>query len=131
MGAQLDLDDVAATSELATRELAELRAAVADSAVAGTLLTEIVVRGGGLDVGFQGGAAQLLAEALAKQYADNGGVNYIEMTFESRQVLPGQRFIVTVQRRDGKTPHALRREAEAEAERLRGLLGHNTHYPER
>ena len=125
MGAQLDLDDVAAMSELATKELAELRAAAADSAVAGTLLTEMALRSGGLDIGLQGGAAQILAEALAKQYADNGAVNYIEMTFESRAAMPGQRFVVTVQRCDGKTPHALRREAEAEAERLRGLLGHN------
>lgn len=123
MSTDRTLDEVAATSTLATKQLAALRAAVADSAVAGTLLTDLAVQDGVASLGLAGGAAQLLAEALTKQFADSGAVNYVELTFRSTRVRPGQRFVVTLQRCEGKTPHELRRAAEAEVVRLRQRLG--------
>jgi hypothetical protein len=68
---------------------------------------------GELYLGCEGGAAQLLAEAFSAQFTECKGENYVEMSFASKSHRPGERFLVTMQRREGKTPGELRREAEA------------------
>ena len=127
MGSELDLDAVAATSALATAQLAELRGALGDKAMRDIMIRDLAVRNGGLDLAVEGGAAGLLAEMLAKQQVDSGGVNYVELSFISKVCAPGEMFLVTVQRCAGKTPHQLRAEAEkALAEtRLALALVHN------
>lgn len=47
-----------------------------------------------------------------------GGINYVEFGLQGPDGEP-QPFVFCVQRRDGKSPHTLREEAEAEVERLR------------
>lgn len=70
----------------------------------------------------QGGAAAHLAESFALQFAEAGGENYVELRFTSQQVLPGEQFVVTLQKVAGQTPHDLRRAAEAKnAELMRQI----------
>ena len=44
--------------------------------------------------------------------------NYVEITLVHKEEIPHQEIIVTLQKKSGKTPHTLRKEAEAEVERL-------------
>ena len=60
----------------------------------------------------QGGAAALLAEMFAAQFDESTAENYLEVSFTSKQILPDERFAVTVQKCSGQTPHQLRRAAE-------------------
>jgi len=107
----------------AREEILRLRAEVAElRAVVETKVHGIHVGSDGLYMGLSGGAAMVMAEMLAEQYKQGGGINYIEMRFESKESMPGQRFLVTVNRADAKTPHELRVEVEAERDRLRAEL---------
>lgn len=81
-----------------------LRQHAAQQITDGTLITGLNIGAGGFDLGLQGGAAQLLAESLAQQFKDGGGINYLELRFESSQALPGEKFVVTIQRVEGLTP---------------------------
>ncbi len=112
------LDGLAETQ----RERDQALAAVGDQVAASTLLTGMAVRNGGVDVGFQGGAAQLMAELFAQEFKDGQGINYIEMRFTSQHAMPGESFLVTVQRLAGKTAHDLRLQAEAERDTLRARV---------
>lgn len=60
----------------------------------------------------QGGAAALLAEMFAAQFDESKAENYLEVSFTSKQILPNERFVVTVQKCSGQTPHQLRQAAE-------------------
>ncbi|ABE46843.1 hypothetical protein [Polaromonas sp. JS666] len=73
-----------------------------------TLLTSME----GNRLALQGGAASLLAEMFAAQFDGCTAENYLEVTFTSSQILPGERFVVTVQKCSGQTPHELRQAAE-------------------
>lgn len=79
-----------------------------------TFVTGLALDGDNINLGFKGGAAQLLAELLAKQIEDTAAINYLELSFKSKQVNPGNSYIVTIQKCNGKTPHQLRIEAESE-----------------
>jgi len=81
-----------------------------------TLLTDIALRDGGLYAGIEGGAAGLLAAGFAEQFVEAGGINYVEVSFTHPKTGP---LVVTLQRTQGKTPHKLRVEAEAERDQLR------------
>ncbi|MFE2994110.1 hypothetical protein ACFXG4_03750 [Nocardia sp. NPDC059246] len=55
-----------------------------------------------------------------RMFADNpSAVNYLEMEMHVGDPDTGERFVLTVQRKSGKSPHQLREEAEAEVARLR------------
>ena len=115
-----DRDDaMLAEIERLRAEVAGLREALAQKVVDQTMLTGLTVQDGGLTMGLQGGAAGLLAEMLAQQFKDGGGINYLQLSFTSSVTFPGEALIVTVQKCSGKTPHQLRMEAEAEAAQLR------------
>ena len=64
-----------------------------------------------LEMGFEGAAAQVLASAFAEQFKQSKSVNYIEMALSSTDPEIGP-LLVTIQRRDGETPHQLREKAE-------------------
>lgn len=75
-------------------------------------------------IGMRGEAYRLLAD-MAYQYAvDCGMANYLETRIEIRGASgePAQQWVMTMQRCEGRTPHELRLEAEAELERLRALV---------
>lgn len=100
-----------------------LRQALADEAVHQTLIKDLTIGPNGIKGQFEGGAAQLLAESFAQQFSESGATNYIEFHFTGADTGP---LLVTLQRRDGKTPHQLRAEAEGHVGRLRAELADST-----
>jgi len=96
-----------------------LRAALIDQLQRDTLVSELVLNGGGMTTHLEGGACQLFADAFAQQIIGSGAENYVEATFGSRLLPPGESLVVTLQRRSGQTPHQLRRAAESERDALR------------
>lgn len=66
----------------------------------------------GVSLGCKGGAAQMLAEMLAQQIEETNALNYLEMSFTSKQVAPDTQYLVTIQKCRGKTPHQFRMDAE-------------------
>ena len=60
----------------------------------------------------------IIGAEMALILDENKAVNYVDFTCGLR----GKEYILTVQRKEGRTPHELRREAEAEVERLRAQL---------
>jgi hypothetical protein len=80
------------------------------------------VRDGGLDMALEGTSCRLFAESFASEFQRGGGVNYLECRFTSQEVMPGEAFVVTVQRVNGKTPHQLRADAESELAALRARI---------
>jgi cell division septum initiation protein DivIVA len=121
-----DYDEACDEAEKLRQRIAELEGEVerqreiaADAVAGGTRILDIAIENGGLSLSLEGGGAQLLAEILAKQYADSEAVNYLQLSFTSQHSAPGEAFVVTVQRVAGKTAHELRAEAEADRDRLR------------
>lgn len=93
----------------ADEEIEELREKSAKASSGDLRITDIGLQGG-FHASFEGGAARMLAESFAMQFRESGAVNYIEMTLTAED---GLQLLVTLQKRDGKTPHQLRAEAEA------------------
>lgn len=87
----------------AEAEIARLHGLLAEKLDAATLLTELHMTPGEVFMGFEGGAAHLLAMGLADQFDTIGGTNYVELRFDDRKV-PGRSFTVTIQRVSGLTP---------------------------
>lgn len=104
--AALEAENVALREQLAKRVIDE------------TFITDIAMTGGSLNAGLEGGAARLMAEMLAEQLEGSGAVNYLEANFVSKHIKPGERYVVTVQKRSGKTPHELRLAAEADRDAI-------------
>jgi len=63
---------------------------------------------------------RIIGAEMALILEENKAVNYVDFTCGLR----GKEYILTVQRKEGRTPHELRREAEAEVERLRAERQH-------
>ncbi|WP_068059341.1 hypothetical protein [Nocardia xishanensis] len=64
-----------------------------------------------------------LGYLCSRFFLDNpAAVNYVEVEMDVQNRDTRERFVLTVRRAEGKTPHALRKEAEAEVERLRARL---------
>lgn len=90
------------------------------STIADPLLTGINIGNGSIDIGLQGGAAQLMAGMFLGMFEKHPDAkNYIECTFGS----PQGNILVTVVRPGGKTPDQLRREEERKLEEA--LKTHN------
>jgi hypothetical protein len=64
-------------------------------------LNSVKVDEGGLQLGIEGGACQVLVESLATQFAESGATNYLELSFNNDIV--GD-MVVTMQRVGGMTP---------------------------
>ena len=110
--ANVQRSEALAALEFINEENGNLRRGVADSAVAATMLTEMVMNKSGLTLQLEGGACQLLANTFADQFREQGGVNFVEMGFTAKD---GLRLIVTMQKVNGKTPAQLRTEADQRA----------------
>lgn len=87
-----------------------------------TLLTGISPRNGGVDIGLEGGACQLLAEAFFDQFVEAGAVNFLEVRLESSTRMPGKAMTVTMQLADGVTPGQKIAEANARIAELEAQL---------
>lgn len=89
------------------------------------MLTGLNIHQGSFDIGLEGGPVRIFAAAFADYFKDSPASNYIEMQLCSTDLAIGE-LIAILQRKQGKTPHQCRLEAErerdaarAEAERLR------------
>lgn len=92
-----------------------LRGLLAEKVVDSTMLTGLEVNRGGIDIGFEGGAAQMLAEMFIEQFNASGAINSLEVTFQDKEL--GQ-IVVTTQRMGGLTPAQQRSKAIAERDCL-------------
>lgn len=108
--------------DTAERENDLLREHASDKISSHTLMTGMSVGHGGIDMGLQGGAASLLAESFAKQFKDSGGVNYVELQFTSKEEIPGERFVVTLQRVQGLTPTQKLAACQAAIDKVRDVV---------
>lgn len=106
--AKEDLDKLKAEND-------RLRELLAEKVVSSTMLTGLEVNRGGIDVGFNGGAAQMLAEMFIEQFNVSGAINSLEVTFQDKEL--GQ-IVVTTQRMGGLTPAQQRSKAIAERDCL-------------
>ncbi|ATI15670.1 hypothetical protein [Bordetella phage vB_BbrM_PHB04] len=88
----------------------------AENVINNPRLTGLTVHDNLVSMGLEGAACQAFAEAFAEQFRRAGSVNYLEMSFDHSDAEIGP-LVVTVQRSQGKTPGALRAEAETRAER--------------
>lgn len=95
-------------------ECERLRKAIADKVVAETMITGMIAGDDGVSIGLEGGASKILADAFGQQLVESGAINYIELTFESREYPEIGQITVTVKNELGKTPHQLRVIAETE-----------------
>lgn len=73
-------------------------------------------------IGIEGFIAPMLIEMFAAQFKESHAENYLEMSFTSSQILPSESFVIRVQKVAGKTPHALRLEAEEQRDALQAKL---------
>lgn len=125
-----DGDYVRATDHDATiaakaNEIDRLRAEVAgkDAEIARlqdrmACLKEFRMDGLGVDMSWTGDAANALMQMLAAMMIDVP--NYLESTMTIAG--HGESYVMTIRKHDGKTPHAMRAEADAKVARLREAL---------
>jgi hypothetical protein len=89
-------------------------------AIGNPLLTGINIGNGSMDIGMEGPGPQLLAGMFLGMFEKHPDAkNYIEVHMTSSK---GD-VIVTVRKREGKTPDALKREAEQKLAALQAILG--------
>jgi hypothetical protein len=67
----------------------------------------------------EGFACRVFSEMVSLYFSKAGGINYVEMTAEGKETGP---ILVTFQRTEGKTPHQLKKEAEAERDSLKATI---------
>lgn len=91
-------------NERLAKENELLRQHAAEQISDSTLLTGIDTSNGAMNVGLEGGAAQLLAESFFDQFQQSGAINYLELRFESESKMPGRSMVVTLQLVGGTTP---------------------------
>lgn len=56
-------------------------------------------------VNVKGGICKIVAELIVKEFIETGAINYVEMSFTSTILAPGEHFLLTVQKSSGLTPH--------------------------
>lgn len=62
----------------------------------------------------EGGILRIFAELLVKEFIDTGAINYVEMAFTSNSLDPGERYVLTLQKASGLTPHQKLLQAQRE-----------------
>jgi len=87
-----------------------------------TRLVEMHMVDGKLTMNLSGGPIQYMAEYMAEVLGHPEELNnYAEIMFTHHVAGP---LVLTLQRQNGKTPHQLKSEAEAEVQRLKRHLNH-------
>lgn len=86
------------------------------------MLNDLRIKDGQIDMTLAGKAVERIAAIFAATLI--GAPNYNELKMEGRSKVTGEdlAFTVTVQKLDGKTPHELRRKAEASLDKLLDAL---------
>lgn len=106
-----DLDQLRTDLAAAIAERDELRDKMA-------CLKEFHMEGGSVDMRWSGESANALMRMLAQMMLDVP--NYLESTLTISG--HGESYMMTIRKHDGKTPHAMRAEVEAERDTLRARL---------
>jgi transcriptional regulator of acetoin/glycerol metabolism len=96
-----------------TAENERIRELLAEKLIDSTMLTGIDIDRGSLTIGAKGGACGILADSFGQMLYEGNVENYIEAHFSSSKHPEMGQIVVTVKREMGRTPHQLRREAEA------------------
>lgn len=98
--------------------VAELEAEVRD--LKEPRLREMHIEDGAIEMTIEDatGVVHRMALAMCKMLDDSGAENYLQQEVS----VSAREYVLLVQRRNGKTPNALRREAEAERDSLRAQL---------
>lgn len=84
-------------------------------------LKDMRLENGKLDLSLSGPAVERIAAVVAEHFRALPAQNYIELSLREREP-PNDRFVVSVQRMQGKSPHELRRKAEAERDEAKAEL---------
>lgn len=85
--------------DVAEKENAKLRIALAEKVTSEATLRDLNFGNGFIKATFDGGAVQLMVDALADQFVGSGAPNYIEMQFHSNATGP---LLFTLQRVDAR-----------------------------
>lgn len=96
------------------RDNDNLAKALADDQIAKTLIVDLNIRNG-INLSTQGGMAGVIANIFADQFRSSGAINYLELIMKASD---GLELVVTMQKKDGKTPTQLRHEAEEKVTHL-------------
>lgn len=82
-----------------------------------TTLYDVAVENGGLNITICGDTIRLMAAQMKKLLEEYKAQNYIQFGLREKGELEDS-ILVTVQRKEGKTPHELRMEAESKVKGL-------------
>lgn len=85
-------------------------------------VTDLAMRPEHVDIQLRHPIIPVLADALYQIIKDIDAPNYVEFELVAGPTDAPERLAMTLQRVAGKTPHALRKEAEAEVARLRAII---------
>lgn len=99
----------------------DLSTALIDDLQKKTIINKMLADGKGALIEFEGGAIHLIAEMLGRQFEQSSAVNYIEMTFTCQYFMPGEHFVLTLQKSSGLTPHQKVIQLEKELAELRAF----------
>lgn len=92
------------------------------------MLTGLNVHNGSFEMDLEGGPVRLFAAAFADYFKESPASNYIEMHLGSTDTEIGE-LVCTLQRKQGKTPGAMKSEAEAQRDAALTLLREVASHP--
>lgn len=100
-------------------EVVKLRDAITDEITKDLYIKELINDENNTILSLEGGALKLISGLIIKQFILTGATNYVEMSLASSEILPGERFLVTIQKISGKTPHEIANELRKEIGELK------------
>lgn len=100
-------------------EVVKLRDAITDEITKDLYIKELINDENNTILSLEGGALKLISGLIIKQFILTGATNYVEMSLTSSEILPGERFLVTIQKISGKTPHEIANELRKEIGELK------------
>lgn len=100
-------------------EVVKLRDAITDEITKDLYIKELINDENNTILSLEGGALKLISGLIIKQFILTGATNYVEMSLTSSEILHGERFLVTIQKISGKTPHEIANELRKEIGELK------------
>jgi hypothetical protein len=100
-------------------EVVKLRDAITDEITKDLYIKELINDDNNTILSLEGGALKLISGLIIKQFILTGATNYVEMSLTSSEILHGERFLVTIQKISGKTPHEIANELRKEIGELK------------
>lgn len=100
------------------QENEKLHEQLAQKLVDQAFINDIAVKNGSLHMQMEGGLLNIMADSFASMIMESGAENYLECSFGSKQFLPDEMLLLTIQRCKGETPHQLRTLAESRLQQI-------------